>query len=99
METSRTCAIQNVSWPLGWRLIMEKGQKSLWKRSSSSTGQIVVGQGPKTLRSDFQMNFQLQEIEYSKVANSKGPLKDLPNVDSELKSSQCPDGRKHLVAT
>ena len=48
MEISKTCVIQNVSWHLGWRLIMEKGQKSLWKKSSSSTGQILTRAGPKT---------------------------------------------------
>ena len=36
------CAIQKKNWPLGWRLIMEKMQESLSKRSSSSTGQMVA---------------------------------------------------------
>ena len=73
-ETSMTCVILNESGDLGWRWILEKTQKSRWKRSSSSIEQIIMGPGkdpgPKTLRSDSQINFHLQEVKCSKVANS-----------------------------
>ena len=63
------CAIQKENWPLGWRLIMEKMQGSLSKRSSSSTGQMVAGIGPRTLRFDLQMNCQPREWRCSLVAS------------------------------
>ena len=63
------CAIQKKNWPLGWRLIMEKMQESLSKRSSSSTGQMAAGIGPRTLRFDSQMTYQPRERTCSLVAS------------------------------
>ena len=97
MDLRGTCVIQTVSWPLGWRLIMGKEQKSLWKRSCSSPGQIAAGKGRKTSRYDSQINFQFRELKCFKVASYLGPLRDLPLADRKLKSSQCRDGRKSLV--
>ena len=96
-ETSRTCVIRNESGHLGWHLILEKRQKSLWKRSSSSIGKIVtgagpLGPGPKTFKSASQMIFHFG----SKMANSWEPSKDPPHVDRKLKSLRRSDGRKCL---
>ena len=59
-------------------LALDYGEKSLWKRSSSTTDLMVAIRGPKMFRFESATNFLKVERQWQRVARLWAPLRDLP---------------------